>query len=312
MVGTIAVTGGSGFVGGHLVTHLISQGWRVRALSRKGGADLPGHGEIAYPGALDDLSSLENLIEGADALIHCAGLVKARDRRAFFRINGEATTHLSKLCAASRTCGHFIYLSSLTARMPGLSSYAASKLAGEESLKTQETLKWTIVRPPVVYGPGDRETLKLFKYMKRGVVVAPGSPQSRLSFIYIDDLCAALNALLTLPTGLQRTLEIHDGAANGYDWREIAATASQCLERRVHAFRVPHAAAWPVAAANALLGRAIGYAPMLTPGKLREAYHPDWVSASNPLSELTDWKPNVTILEGFSRSFQWYQREGWL
>ena len=312
MAGTIAITGGSGFVGKHLITHLVSQGWQVRALSRSNGADLPGQGEIACHGELDDTSSLEHLIQGADAIIHCAGLIKAHNRPDFFRINADATTLLARLCATSSTCSHFIFLSSLVARMPELSNYAASKFAGEKGLEAQEMLQWTIVRPPVIYGPGDRETFKLFRYMKHGIVFTPGSTKSRMSFLYIDDLCNALTKLLERPAGAQNILDIHDGTPGGYDWQELAATASQCLERPVHAFRVPRAAAWPVAAVNTLLGRTFGYAPMLSPGKLREAYHPDWVSTSNPICELTDWRPNVTILEGLRRSFQWYEQQGWL
>ncbi len=312
MAGTIAITGGSGFVGSHLVLHLLSRGWTVRALSRSGGADLPGQGEIACQGSLDDPSSMARLIEGADAVIHCAGLIKAHNRQAFFHINADATAQLARLCAASSTCRHFIYLSSLAARMPGLSNYAASKYAGEESLSAQETLSWTIVRPPVIYGPGDRETYKLFRYMKRGIVLAPGSIQSRVSFLYVDDLCAALSALLALPTGLQSVLDIHDDSPMGYGWEEIAQVASQSLGHRVRAVPVPRSVAWPIAVVNASCGQLFGYTPMLTPGKLREAYHPDWVSTLNPIIELTDWKPNVTILEGFSRSIKWYQQQGWL
>jgi len=312
MPGTIAITGGSGFVGGHLVTHFLSRGWTVRALSRRQGADLPGKGEIVCPGSLDDQEALKGLIEHADAVIHCAGLIKAEKRQDFFDVNRQAVDRFARLCAASKPCRHFVHLSTLAAREPALSSYAASKLAGEKRVRAAPALPWTIVRPPVIYGPGDRETVKLFRYMKRGLVLVPGALTARLSFVYIDDLCTALTCLLSLPTGLQRVLDVHDGSPKGYDWRQIAAAASQNLGHPVRAIPIPRAAAWPVAAMNASLSRLFHTAPMLTPEKLREAYHPDWVSAANPLTQLTDWKPSVTILEGFGKSLQWYQQQGWL
>ena len=316
----VALTGASGFIGGHVAAALAAAGWRVRALVRRPGAGLP-DGVVAVPGALEDSASLDTLVAGAQAIVHCAGLVVATDTAAFDAVNRGGTARL--VAAAARQAPpspRFVLMSSLAAREPELSAYAASKRAAERELARHGAghsaghgaeLVWTVLRPPAVYGPGDRATLGFFRQFQRGVAVLPGAG-GRLSLIHAHDLTAAVVALLDSPGHDGATLEVHDGQAAGYGWRDVAAAAGRALGRRVICVPLPRLALAPFVAVNAVARRAFGRAPQLTPDKLRELYHPDWVCRENPLAGTTGWTPALTIDRGFADTLAWYRAQGWL
>src|SRR6266403_865643 len=136
MSGTVAVTGATGFIGSHIVARLPTLGWRVRLLTRRlpVGPILAGSRFTAVIGSLGDADALEELIRGCDAVVHCAGLIKAVRPADFFAINAAATGRLAAAAAATPRPPRFILLSSLAARQPELSAYAASKRAGERAL----------------------------------------------------------------------------------------------------------------------------------------------------------------------------------
>src|SRR5438105_3133565 len=177
---TLAITGGTGFVGSHLLTAARAQGYQVRALTR--GWRPPQPGIVWVEGALDRPDSLIALCSEADAVIHIAGLINAPDRAGFEAVNvgGTAATLDAAHAAGIR---RFIHISSLAAREPELSDYGWSK-ARAERVVAASGLDWTIVRPPAVYGPGDRETFELFRMAKRGLVALP--PGGRFSVIHVE------------------------------------------------------------------------------------------------------------------------------
>src|SRR5688500_13403679 len=154
---TLAVTGGTGFVGGHLMRAARAEGYELRALTR--GWRPPEDGIDWIDGALDRTDCLAKLCEGADAVVHVAGLINASSRAAFEAVNVAGTAHMID---AARGAGvrRFLHVSSLAAREPGLSEYGRSK-ARSERIVAASGLDWTIIRPPAVYGPGDRETFEL-------------------------------------------------------------------------------------------------------------------------------------------------------
>ena len=153
---TLAVTGGSGFVGSHLLRAARGEGYDIRALTR--GWRPPEEGIDWIDGALDRGDSLARLCEGADAVVHIAGLINASSRTAFEAVNVGGT---AGMIDAARRAGvrRFVHISSLAAREPELSDYGRSK-ARAERLVAASGLDWTIIRPPAVYGPGDRETFE--------------------------------------------------------------------------------------------------------------------------------------------------------
>ncbi|GAB4358238.1 MAG: NAD-dependent epimerase/dehydratase family protein [Kiloniellaceae bacterium] len=309
--GCVALTGATGFVGGHILHRLAAAGWRVRALTRRPGGLAEASSVTAVPGDLESEAALAELVAGADAVVHCAGLVAARSAAEFHRVNAAGTARLLRAAAAAGV-RRFVLISSLAAREPQLSPYAASKREAEAALRAAGGgLSWQVLRPPVVYGPADRATLPLFRQFARGLVLRPAGG-GRFSMLYVEDLAAAVAALLAAapPSGL--VTELHDAMAAGYGWDDILAVAERQFGRRIRALPVPQ----PVqraAAALATLGASVtGRPAILSQGKVNEIAHPDWVCRHALLDDCISWAPAVGLDEGFSRTAAWYKAAGWL
>ena len=223
MAKCVALTGATGFIGRRLVDTLLGLGFEVRALCRNPDeAALPAS-VTAVRGALEDEASLAQLVANADAVVHCAGLIKAAAPGDLDRVNRLGTISLVEACARQASPPPLIFLSSLAARHPQLSDYAASKKRAEEDLaRVGEKVHWTVLRPPAVYGPADRETFQLFRALRYGLFLMPALDGARLSLIYVDDLGEAIAALLSAPIESGQTFEVRDACAEGYSWRAIA------------------------------------------------------------------------------------------
>lgn len=312
---TVAVTGATGFIGSHLVQRLVDAGYRVRVLTRR----LPVHpiyGDRpieAVIGSLDDSDSLRTLLRGADAVVHAAGLVKAPSRAAFFAVNAAGTRALAEAARAQPTPLRFILLSSLSAREPQLSAYAASKRAGETALShAGGGLAWSIIRPPAVYGPGDRETLTFFRAAARGLIPAPSDVRARLSMIHVSDLVGAIEAVLEAEATVEATLEVDDGTPGGYGWPDLARGAGAALGTTPRLIRVPKPLLQAIGTINEIGGVLTGRSPMLTRGKVREICHPDWSCRDQAIRRLTSWEPLIPLAPGFAETIAWYRSERWL
>src|SRR3954447_4701734 len=230
---TLAVTGGTGFVGSHLLRLALEQSYDVRALTR---GWKPPEDEIAWvDGALDRPEALLKLCTGADAVVHIAGLINAASRAGFETANVAGTANMID---AARKAGvkRFVHVSSLAAREPDLSAYGWSKMRSEK-LVAASGLDWTIVRPPAVYGPGDRETLELFRMARRGLVALP--PRGRFSVIHVEDLCRLVLALVDRPDTFLQTYEPDDGRLEGWDHRHFARTLSRVFGKRAATVAMP-------------------------------------------------------------------------
>ena len=313
MKGCVAVTGATGFIGRHLINTLKDAGFGLRALSRRvADHGLPPEVEV-ISGSLEDDAGLSRLLEPADAVVHCAGLIKGEDSQILERVNVTGTIRLARLCAQQPKPPRFVFLSSLAARHPELSVYAATKHRAEAQLaELGGGLPWTILRPPAVYGPGDRETLQFFRFMQGGYFPIPKLEHARVSLIYVSDLCAAVAALLTSPQAEGETHDVRDPCAEGYSWRAVAAAGGRSLGRKVTCIPVPRPVMNGIARAGQVIGRFTGRSPPLTPGKVRELYHADWVCRENPVSQLTGWQPKIGLEEGMDLTYRWYRDNGWL
>ena len=312
MTQVVALTGATGFVGHHLVSHFQDLGWTVRALTRRPPAESNDKTVTWVRGTLDDDNALARLCQNSSVVVHCAGAIKAHSRDAFFETNVDGTRNVLSAAEQAGTA-RFIYLSSLAAREPGLSAYAASKRAGEAVLQGADSkLAWTILRPPAVYGPGDRETFKIMQLMARGFALAPGALSNRLSFIHQADLCRAISASIESDKTLGRTLELRDPSPQGYDWLEISAAASAALGTTVRPVPIPRFVVSPIALINEIAAGVTRRPAMLTSGKVNEMFHEDWSVPDNVLTSLSDWDPQISLADGFQETFRWYKEEGWL
>lgn len=299
---TLAVTGGTGFVGQHLLSMTLAEGYDVRALTR---GWRPPEDEIAWvDGALDRPEALLKLCTGVDAVIHIAGLING-SKEAFDAVNVAGT---AAMIDAARRGGvrRFIHISSLAAREPELSAYGRSK-AKSERLVASSGLEWTIIRPPAVYGPGDRETLELFKMARRGLVFLP--PQGRFSVIHVDDLCRLILAVIDEPDTVSEIYEPDDGRENGWVHRHFARTLGRIYGKRAATLAMPKPVLHGASRLDRLLRR--GKAK-LTPDRVSYFCHPDWVVAPDrrPPSDL--WQPTVKTPTGLKTTAEWYREQGWL
>lgn len=310
--GSVALTGSTGFIGQHLVSALLHEGWRVKALTRQPNA-LPENSNLQQvTGALENRPALEDLVSGVDAVLHVGGRITARNRREFESANVIGTDNLIRAIAGQPRPPRIIYLSTIAAREPHLSSYAATKREGEKQfLSHDQALSWQILRPPVVYGPGDKQTLMLFRQFKSGFALDLGSG-GRFSMIYVDDLVSALLSLLQDFPRKSAIFELDDGHPNGYCWDDVVTEASRKLDRRVRTIAVPKAVQYLIVASASAMSAVTRKPPVLSAGKLHEFAHPDWVATTNLLSDCSEWQPKINLREGISSTIDWYVSQGWL
>ncbi len=299
----LAITGGTGFVGSHLISAAIAAGHEMKALTRR--AQEPRKRVHWIAGSLEDRDALKVLVEDADAVIHVAGVINAPDEAGFEQGNVAGT--LAMLAAATAGGVHrFVHVSSLAAREPKLSLYGASKARAEEIVKGSG-LDWAIVRPPAVYGPGDKETLELFKMAKRGLVLLP--PKGRVSLVHVEDLARLLVALTQRGIPKRLIIEPDDGTPGGWSHKEFAKALGQAVGRRNVTLSAPR----PLMRLAARIDRLVrGSRAKLTPDRAAYFSHPDWVVSSGhcPPSDL--WYPRIETHDGLARTARWYDEQGWL
>ena len=311
----MALTGATGFVGSALARRLRSSGWSVRALCRSEpaagsrGAD----GVEWVRGSLEDLDCLRRLAGGAAAVVHCAGAIRGATAADFDRVNVDGTARLVRAAREQRPQTRFLLVSSLAARAPHLSHYARSKRLGEGIVAAEAgAMPWTALRPPAIYGPGDRETLPLMRCMQHGFSPVFGRKDSRFSLLFVEDLADAVHRLLESALWPRVPFEIHDGRTGGYAWKDFTETMARIIRKPVRSFRLPAAFMQAAARGNLLLSRAFGYAPMLTPGKVRELTHPDWVCDDRALRRTTGWTPRFPLEAGMRQTLQHLRAGRWV
>ena len=299
---TLAITGGTGFVGQHLLRMAREAGHSIQALTRTPRANEDG---IAWiEGALDRPESLAKLAAGADAVVHIAGLISGSPE-AFEAVNVAGT---EAMIEAARPSGanRFVHISSLAAREPKLSRYGESKAMSEQLVRTSG-LDWTIIRPPAVFGPGDRETLELFKMARRGFVALP--PRGRFSVIHVEDLCRLILAVLNAPDTIGQTYEPDDGRENGWDNRHFARSLGRLFGKRATTVSMPRLVLKGASRVDRLLRR--GHAK-LTADRVGYFCHPDWVVRAELKPPAHVWTPQVRTPTGLKATAEWYQQQRWL
>lgn len=299
----LAVTGATGFIGSHLVDAAFDQGHEILALTRREQPEREGVTWVA--GDLKDRSALERLVADADAVIHVAGVISAQSAAQFEKGNVEGT--LSMLAAA--TAGgvrRFVSVSSLAAREPRLSLYGASKERAEE-LVHRSGLDWAIVRPPAVYGPGDRETLELFRMAKLGVMLMP--PKGRISVIHANDLARLLLALARPDAPSNICIEPDDRKPGGWTHREFARALGKAVGTSPAILSSPGILLRLAARADQLFRRDKA---KLTVDRAAYFSHRNWVVESKRACPPELWHPKIETLEGLCDTAHWYRAEGWL
>jgi len=306
--GLAAVTGATGFLGQHVVRALADAGFDVRILARREPAssfwaDLEPR---VVRGDLADEPALARLCEGADVVVHVAGQIGG-GKRDLDRVNIEGSRSVAT--AVRATSARLLQISSLAAREPQLSAYAASKRGGEEVARAVLGDRVTVIRPPAVYGPGDRETLRLFKLAASGFFLPLLDPRARTALIHVEDAARQIAAQVVSTSS--NIITLCDDHPEGYEWREIMQTAADAFGRRPRLVRIPPAALYAMALIDEFANNWRRKASVLTFGKVNELTHLDWGVRPNERATSAP-TPEYDLLSGFRQTIGWYRSQGWL
>lgn len=327
----IALTGATGFLGSHIADLLLARGDRVRASIRATSSLrwLAGKKVETVQLDLTEPDDADRLLAGADGVIHCAGVVTARDEAGYRRGNVETTRVL--LDAAQRRWSAppagdppaFVYVSSLAAHGPAsrarparetdaaapITAYGRSKREAERLVSAAPGLfRKTILRPPGLYGPRDRDFLPLLKLARRGWLPRVGRSLDGLSLVDGRDAAAAALALLDTPAA-EGVFFVDDGAA-GYDFPTLAAALGEAAGRRVRVLPVP---LWPLRLATRLTGLfGPRRSPVLNPDRIRDLRAPGWVCDGSRLAAATGFRAARRAGRGFAETIAFCREEGWL
>lgn len=323
----VLVTGGTGFIGPHVVAALIEQGFRPRVLVRSTSnvAQLTALGAESFVGGLDDPDRLAQAVEGVATVIHLAAVTRARSEHEYYQVNAEGTRNLiNAVRAAHPRPRRFIYVSSLAAAGPAvdgtpvrvqdvprpITAYGRSKLLGEEAcLAVPSEIEVVILRPPAVYGPGDRDLFRCFQMARYGILPVPSGPTRWVQFIHVHDL---MNALLCAVTATHAGGVYHVAEPQPYAWGQITDWLAKAVGRQVWAVRVPP---WGVRAAAAVseFGAAmIGRATIFNREKAEELLAPGWLCETEAVKRDLGFEVRIPLPQGLVGTASWYREQGWL
>lgn len=320
----VLVTGATGFVGGHLAEALRRRGDEVTALARSASkaAALAPLGVRVVPGDLHDRAALRRAAEGQDVVYHVAGVVAARSEADFMVANRDGTRNLVEALGQTGT-GRLVLVSSMAAAGPTIkgrplrgdeaprpvTAYGRSKLAAEQAV-TASALPWTIVRPPMVYGPRDQEVLKVFRLARFGVAPVLGDGSQELSAVHGGDLAEGLIAAGTTAAATGRAYyACHPEVFTGAD---MARAVGRAMGKSPAVIRIPATIGRGVLMLTEAAARLTGHTTILTADKANEFFQPAWTADPGPLMRDTGWKAAHDLRSGLEDTYRWYRSAGWL
>jgi len=323
----VLVTGGTGFVGSHLIEALSARAVRIRALVRPTSdiAHLAGLGIELVEGRLDDPVALEKAVRDTAVVFHLAAATKARSEQEYSRANAEGTrTLVEAILQAKPRPRRLIYLSSLAAAGPAgdgrpvelhdmprpITAYGRSKLAGEHiCLAAARELEVVALRAPAVYGPRDRDLFLYFRLAALGVLPVPTGPERLVQFIHVDDLAEALVRAATAPDA---SGVYHVAESQSYAESEVAAWIAKAVGRRVLTVRVPSWCVRAAAAASEFGAALIDRVTIFNREKARELLAPGWLCETEAAKRDLGFETRIPLPKGLAETAAWYREQRWL
>jgi nucleoside-diphosphate-sugar epimerase len=334
----VLVTGASGFIGRHLVQRMIERGCRVSCLVRATSRidELRSAGVQLITGDVTDRASIGRALEVSQAgiVLHLAGLVKALRADDFVRVNTGGVESVAGACADRADPPVLVVVSSLAAAGPcaagrprvegdpptPVSAYGRSKLAGEQAAaKYAAGVSISIVRPPIVFGPGDRGALEMFRPIARwGIHVVPGRGECRFSLIHVADLVEGLLLAAEKGERLHRSGPPGQGvyfvaAEDDPTYAELGQAMATALEkRRATVVHMPRPLMRLVGLCGDAMGRIRQRPGWVNSDKIAEALAGSWTCSSVKVRTHLGWSPAAALAERLRETAQWYRQAGWL
>ena len=325
----VLVTGGSGFLGSWVAEVLTQRGHEVRALVRRTSnttfLESLANVKLAY-GSVEDASSVDAAMKGVDAVVHAAGLVKARSAAEFHEVNVQGTVNL--LDAAEKHAPglkRFVHVSSLEASGPSkdrkpvpvtqeepCTSYGRSKLAAERAvLARKDRLPVIVLRPAAIYGARDHEILDAFKSVSRGLLPMIAGGTALYTFVHGSDCAAACVKAIEADVPSGGVYFVDDGAQPITQKVFLGMVEEAVGKKALLRVSLPKGLLKGVSMGVQAFGKATNKAVMLTPEKANMLLQ-DLICESSATRKDLGWEPKVSLKDGLRATAKWYRENGWL
>lgn len=321
------VTGGTGFIGSHLVDELLNRGYEVKCIARSESnlRWLDGKEVEIVKGSLFDIEFLEKVVVDVDYVYHIAGVTKGRNYKDYYRGNVETTKNLLNACLKNSRLKKFVLASSLAAVGPGydavpvnettpyhpITSYGKSKAEAEKvTLSFKDKLPITIIRPPSVYGPRDTYTFEIFKYLKFRILPVVFPKEQLLSIVYVSDLVDGFILAGESDKAIGEIYFISEDRI--YTGEEIENAILKALGKKVISFRVPVLILYPVSFASELIFKIQGKASPLNIEKIKDVRQKNWACSIEKAKKELNYNPKVSLEDGMKKTMEWYIENKWI
>jgi nucleoside-diphosphate-sugar epimerase len=325
---TTLVTGATGFIGSHLVELLLRKGHTVRVLLRRTSdpvwlKDQPV--EMVFGDLFDD-RVLRQAVEGVEYVYHSAGVTKAKDAEGYYRGNTLGTENLlAAVAQAAPGLKRFVHISSQAAAGPSpgaipvteddsprpITTYGRSKWESERAChRKMDVLPVTIVRPPVVYGPRDKDVFAFFQTMGMGLQPMIGFNEKLVSMIHVRDLIRGFVMAAENGASAGRTYFIT--SRRPYSWLEIGDVTRAAMGRQAFRLRIPEPVVYGVGAVAQALAMFSPKPALLNLEKVKDIVQSYWTCDGSRAKRELGFEEETDLSAGIRETVAWYRERGLL
>lgn len=324
----VLITGGTGFVGSHLVDHLLEAGIAVRCLVK----DKLGLGWIddskceIVDGGLEDYDVLVSAVSGVDTIFHLAALTKSPTDEGFYKVNVMGTVNLLKaILQYNPKIQRFVFVSSQAASGPSqnkepikesdscnpVNPYGSSKLVAEEVvLAFGSQIPVTIIRPPVVYGPRDVDVFEYYRSIKNRIRPILGSRDRMGSFIYVEDLVEGLILAAEKKEAIgQKYFMVNESIVS---WRVLDEEIAQAMGQKTITLHLSLPLITMVVFVMEIISKIKGKPSVFNRHKIKELKDRFWICDGSKAVQELGFSPKTSLKEGVRKTLVWYTDQGWL